>query len=170
MAEAIAVFLEKYLNPYLVVFIISLLPVIELRGGLIVASVLGLNWWLAAIVCMAGNMLPVPFVVIFGKRILVYWSEHGRIKLVRRGARWMRNKAQHVGQRWARRYPRKVWLGILIFVGIPLPGTGAWTAAIASTLMGLRTKYVTLPICLGVILACAAMLLLAYVLPGLFAL
>ncbi|RGB68359.1 MULTISPECIES: COG2426 family protein [Oscillospiraceae] len=133
--------------PYLYVFLISMLPIIELRGGMIAAiTALGLPFPSSYLVCVIGNLLPVPFLLLFGERVLVWCA-----KLPKIGGFFSRilvkadEKAHKIGK-WE-------LLGLMIFVAIPLPGSGAWTGSVIATLLRLRPLYAFFAIALGVLLA-----------------
>lgn len=129
---------------YLYLFLISMLPLVELRGAMIYAAVAEMPFIPSLICCVAGNILPVPFLIKFAKTILIKLSKIKKIggffqKIIDRGNR----KAEKV---------RKAeLLGLFTFVAIPLPGTGAWTASLIATLMQLRVLKSTFAILLGVI-------------------
>lgn len=126
-------------------FFISMVPVIELRGGLPIALADGLNYWLALTVCVFGNLVPVPFIIIFIKRIFSWMRKripklNGLVtKLEERGAK----KGETV-QKYA------FW-GLFILVAIPLPGTGAWTGALVAALLEMKLKRAFPAIALGVV-------------------
>lgn len=164
MAETVSLFFAKYLSPELVVFIISLLPILELRGGLVAASLLGVPWAKAMVIALIGNMLPVPFIILFIEKILHFLKDHGPIKGF---ARWIERKGMTKGAELQRKYPKQVMLGLFIFVAIPLPGTGAWTGALVASFLGLDLKKSAPPICLGVVGASLIMLVITYVIPWL---
>lgn len=123
----------------------SMLPIIELRGGLPIALELGLNYWLALAVCVIGNLIPVPFIIIFIKRIFSWMRKafprlDGFIsRLERRG-----EKKGEAVQKYA------FW-GLFILVAIPLPGTGAWTGALVAALLDMKLKRAFPAIALGVV-------------------
>ncbi len=136
----------------LVVFAISMVPIIELRGALPVGIALGLPPLLAYALCVVGNMLPVPVILLFVRRVFG----------------WMKKKSKRLG-RIAEKLERKAqgkkdqvlkyeWFGLMIFVGIPLPGTGAWTGALIAAMMDMRLKRAFPSILLGVMIAGAIML------------
>ena len=102
----------------------SMLPIVELRGGIPFGVSLGLEVWPAFLAAVVGNMIPVPFIIVFIRRIFKWMRAHNR----RLGelADWLERKAHLKGQK----VTRYKYLGLLIFVAIPLPGTGAWTGAL----------------------------------------
>lgn len=143
----------------LIVFIVSLFPILECRGGLIAAGALNINWVTAYILCFLGNMLPIPFILLFIRRIF-QWLKKFKFwkkvieKLEIRAAR----KSETV-----KKYRQ---LGLMILVAIPLPGTGAWTGALVASLMDMRIKNSLPIIAIGVAIAGFIMTALSY---GLFA-
>lgn len=166
MAETVTHFLQESGIPAeLIIFIISLLPILELRGGMLAATILHVPFLVAAPICIIANMIPVPFIIFFIERILRYLKDHGPIK---RFARWIEAKGMKKGAEFMEKHPEGVKLGLFLFVAIPLPGTGAWTGSLIAALMGLPPKKSAPFICLGVVGACAIMSVLTYLIPGLF--
>ena len=145
------------LTDVLYVFFCSMLPIIELRGSIILGAGLGLPWWLNLIVSIIGNMIPVPFILIFIRRIL-HWMANTKIPLFSKIARWVENKA-HKNSKKITRYAT---FGLTIFVAIPLPGTGAWTGALAAAVLDMRMKNALPAIFLGVVCAAIIMTLASY--------
>ena len=160
---SIGSFLDQYLSPEVIVFIVSMIPILELRGGMIVASLLGVPWAVAAPIAILGNILPVPFIIFFIEHILRFLQQHGPIK---KFATWCETKGRSAGNKLQEKYPKRLWLGLFLFVAIPLPGTGAWTGSLAAALMGIPPKKAAPPICLGVVGACLIMSFITYVLPA----
>lgn len=149
---------------YLVIFIISLFPILELRGGLIAAAVLKLKLIPSFIVCFVGNILPIPFILLFIKKIF----------------KWMKNWKptyklavyfEKKGEKNAKEAESKSFFGKLIFlflfVAIPLPGTGGWTGALVASFMNLKLKYSVPVILVGVLTAGFIMSIICYALPEL---
>ncbi len=144
-----------------IVFIISLFPILELRGGLIAAKLLGVKFIPAFIICFIGNMLPIPFILLFIRKVFQWLKKiNGVNKLIEKlEVRTMRkSKTIEKYREW----------GLLFFVGIPLPGTGGWTGALLAALMDLRMKKAFPIIALGVFIAGVIMSVLTYLVPGLF--
>lgn len=144
-------FIEQFSNltvgmKYLMTFLISMLPIVELRGAVPVGTALGLNPYLVLIVSILGNILPIPFVVIFARKII---SMLKKTRLFARFAAFLEAKAEKNKEKIIK-YEK---LGLFIFVAIPLPGTGAWTGALVSSFLDLRLKNSFLPISLGVVAA-----------------
>lgn len=165
MAESVALFLEKYLSPEVIVFIVSMTPILELRGGLIVAKLLGVPLAVAWPLAVVANMIPVPFIIFFIERILRFLQKHGPIK---KFATSIETKGRKLGAEMEEKYSKKLSLGLFLFVAIPLPGTGAWTGALIAALLGLKPRRSAPPICLGVLGASIIMVTLTYLVPGIF--
>ena len=150
MAESIAnYFVELFrdrIPEELIIFFISLLPILELRGGLIAAGLLNVPWLRAFIICFIGNMLPIPFILLFIRKIFEYMKKLGPFrKLVEK----MERKAEKNSEK-VRKY--ELW-GLFILVAIPLPGTGGWTGALVAALMDMRMKKILPTIAAGVLAA-----------------
>ena len=150
MAESLAnwfvdVFREKTSEEW-IIFIISLFPILELRGGLIAAGLLGVPWAKAFAICFVGNMLPVPFILLFIRKIFEVMK---RSKAFEKIVIKMEKKAEKNGEK-VKKYEL---LGLFILVAIPLPGTGAWTGALVAALMDIRLKKSIPAIALGVVAA-----------------
>ncbi|MHC5268950.1 COG2426 family protein [Enterococcus sp. LJL98] len=165
MLETVLSFFQSFLDPKVTVFVISLLPILELRGGLIAASLLGVPWQVAAPIAVIGNMLPVPFIIFFIETILNFLSVRGPIQKL---ASKMIEKGRSGGEQMLAKYPNRLMIGLFLFVAIPLPGTGAWTGSLIAALLGLPPKKSVVPIALGILTACVIMLILTYYIPGLF--
>lgn len=149
------------LPPLLVVFIISMIPILELRGGLVAASLLGIPMWEAVGVCILGNILPIPFILLFIEKVLI-WMEHCKVKWMNRLALWLKARALGEKSQKIRKYE---FIGILLFVGIPLPGTGAWTGSLIAALLHVNRKKSVPAIFLGLILATIIMCIISYLIP-----
>lgn len=152
----------KDLPPELIVFAISLLPILELRGGLVAAALLGLEWYIAFPICVIGNILPIPFILLFIKQIFKVLR---KLPVFKKIIPKLEKKAGEKGSL----INRGRFIGLFSFVAIPLPGTGAWMGALAATLLDIRMKKSFPIIFLGVITAGIIMLLIAYALPDLCA-
>ena len=146
------------LPPILVPFIISMIPSLERRGGLIAASLLGIPMWQAIGVCILGNILPIPFILLFIEKVLD-WMEKCKIGWMRKLALWL--KARGTGKK-AEKIRKVEFVGLLLFVGIPLPGTGAWTGSLIAALLHVSRKKSVPAIFLGLIMATIIMCLLFY--------
>lgn len=141
------------IKEYLYVFFCSMVPLIELRGSIIIGAGLGLPWFVNFALSVIGNMLPIPFILLFIRKILAWMHTTKYFKGI---AQWLEKKAHSKSDRVL----KYASLGLVLFVGIPLPGTGAWTGALIASLLDMRMKY-SLPaifggVCLaGVIMCCA---------------
>ncbi len=139
------------LQKYLISFLISMVPLIELRGGVPLAVASGIPPLHAIIVCAIGNMLPVPFIYLFARKVLLWGSTKPYI-----GDLFTKflEKGEKAGQKLVHTASRKgLFVALLLFVGIPLPGTGAWTGTLAATLLNMGWKSTTGAVSLGVLLA-----------------
>lgn len=161
MVKALTDFFS-FFPPALVVFIVSLFPIIECRGALIAASFLNVDMWLAIPISILGNLVPIPFIFLFIEKIFAWLKAHTKRigKLVVK----LENKAMSKSEK-VTKYKR---FGLLLFVGIPLPGTGAWTGALIAVLLKLNLKDSVISIFLGVIMATAIMTIISYGIPALF--
>ena len=142
-----------------VIFIISLMPILELRGGLIAATLLKIPYVKAVIICIIGNLLPIPVVLLFLEKIFEFM---GKWKPTKKVVDWLVKK----GNSKREQIDKYGYLGLILFVGIPLPGTGAWTGSLVAILLGLNKKKSFLCICIGVLLAAIIMSILSYVILG----
>ncbi|MBO5246308.1 MAG: small multi-drug export protein [Eubacterium sp.] len=138
------------LKKYFWVFFISMVPLIELRGAIPVSQGLGLPIWQSYVISIVGNMLPVPFIYLFARKVL----EWGRDKpLIGGFFRWCLTKGEHGGQKLQEKAGRGLFVALMLFVGIPLPGTGAWTGTLAASILDMDFKSSVLAVMLGVLLA-----------------
>ena len=143
------------INKELVVFIISLMPILELRGGLLAASLLDIEFIRAAIICVVGNVLPIPIVLLFLKKVLDLFEKWNVTKKI---VDWLLKKVDSKREQ----IDKYGYLGLILFVGIPLPGTGAWTGALLAVMLGMNRKKSFVCILLGVLLAAIIMSILSY--------
>ena len=140
----------------IVTFFISMLPVVELRLGLPYGIALGLEYPLALMAALLGNMVPVPFIIVYIKRIFAWLRKHfPRMDALISGL----EKRAHLKGETVEKYGH--W-GLLLFVAIPLPGTGAWTGALIAALVNIRTAKAVPVILIGVSIAAAIMTLITY--------
>ena len=139
------------LKKYILAFLISMVPLIELRGGVPAAMTMGMSGPEAIAVCSLGNMLPVPFIYLFARKILLWGSTKPHIGPV---FSKILDKGEKAGQKLVATASRKGLFGaLLLFGGIPLPGTGAWTGTLAASLLNMGWKSTTGAVSLGVLLA-----------------
>ena len=144
----------------IVCFIISMVPILELRGGMIAAALFKLPWLRALAFCILGNMLPMPFVLLLIDKIFELLK---KTKMFRPIVEKLEKRA--MGQR--ERIEKYEFWGLVLFVGIPLPGTGGWTVSRAAALMGLRFRKAFPAVILGILLAATIMSVATYVIPWL---
>lgn len=136
---------------YLMIFLISMVPIIELRGAMVYAVGYGLPYIPALIVCVVGNMLPVPFVYFFARKFLTWGVKQKHIGKL---CNFFLVKGETAGQKLVATAGRGgLFVALLLFVGIPLPGTGAWTGTLGASFLNMGVKSTVLSVCLGVILA-----------------
>ena len=138
------------LAKYLLVFLISMVPLIELRGAIPIAVGMGLDTVTAYIICVIGNMLPVPIIYFFARKVLVWGCDK---PIIGKFFTFCLEKGHHGGERLKAKAGRGLFWALLLFVGIPLPGTGAWTGTLAASLLDMGFKKSVLACMGGVVLA-----------------
>lgn len=148
----------SFMPKELIVFIISMVPILELRGGLVAASLLGIGLWKAIIVCVLGNIIPVPFILWFITPIFT-WMKGTKLfsPLVHKLEKKSMSKSEQI--------QKYEFLGLVLFVGIPLPGTGAWTGALIASLLGIKFKKAFPAILVGILMATVIMCIISYGIP-----
>ena len=157
MTEAIKRFFLETVGRELCVFFCSMLPIIECRGAIPLGWGLGLPWWQTVLFSTAGNLLPVPFILLF-IRVVLGWMRKSRVKFFSNIAAWLDRKIEkHKGT-----IEKHSYWGVALFVGIPLPGTGAWTGTLIASVLGLEPKKSFLAAALGVLGATAIMTVISY--------
>lgn len=156
--------LSGSLSGELICFIISLFPILELRGGLLAASpaFLDVPITTALPLCIIGNLIPIPFVLLLIERIIAAME---KFKGTKKFALWLKNKAD---KNKAQIEKYGFW-GLVIFIGIPLPGTGAWTGSLVAALLHMSFKKSLLACILGVLMASVIMCIVSYGILGIFA-
>ena len=138
------------LQSYIMVFFFFFLPLIELRGVIPYSQVMGLPLLESYIIAIIGNMLPVPIIYLFARKVL----EWGADKPVIGGFfTWCLEKGKHGGEKLQAKAGKGLFIALLLFVGIPLPGTGAWTGTLAASLLDIDFKSSILAVMGGVLLA-----------------
>ena len=160
MVEALVNFFSNIIPAELTVFVVSMFPVVELRGGLIAARLLNLELLPAMLLCFIGTVLPAPFILLFLQKIFDLLRNTRFVKLVDRLEARARSKIAQI--------EKYKTFGLLIFVAIPLPGTGAWTGALLASLLDMRLKRAFPVITLGVLVAGVLMTLVSYSVAGVF--
>lgn len=136
------------------VFIISMIPLIEERGGLLAARLLEIPMWKGVLFCVLGNIVPIPFILLLIKKVLHWMADHHMGKL----AGWIEAKAEKNRPK----IEKYGFWGLMLFVGIPLPGTGAWTGSLVAAVFDMDLKKASLSILLGIFLAAVIMTIISY--------
>lgn len=144
------------MKKYLIVLLISMVPLIELRGAIPYAVAFGMPTVPSFIIAIIGNMIPVPFIFLFARRILEWGKDK---KVIGKFFTWCLEKGERGGEKLKTKAGKGLYIALLLFVGIPLPGTGAWTGTLAASLLNLDFKKSTLAAIGGVLLAGTIMLL-----------
>ena len=138
------------LTKYLIIFFVSMVPIIELRGALLIAGGYGLPMIQSYILCVIGNMIPVPFIYLFARKVLTWGADK---PVIGKFFTFCLEKGEKGGQKLQEKAGRGLFLALLLFVGIPLPGTGAWTGTLAASLLNMKFKESVLACMGGVLLA-----------------
>lgn len=138
------------MKKYLLTFLISMVPIVELRGGIPAGVSMGVPWKTAVLICMIGNMVPVPFIFFFARRVLEWGANK---PVIGKFFTWCLEKGHHGGEKLKAKAGKGMFWALLLFVGIPLPGTGAWTGTLAASLLDLDFKKSILAVVCGVALA-----------------
>ena len=139
------------MNKYILAFLVSMVPLIELRGGVPIAIGMGIDLVPALLICIIGNMLPVPFIYFFARKVLLWGQDKPVIGnfftyCIEKGEKGGKKLTEKAGK-------NGLFIALLLFVGIPLPGTGAWTGTLAASFLNMGIKDTTAAVSLGVILA-----------------
>ena len=161
MAESLAGVLVNALHgipPMLIIFIISMIPILELRGGIIAASLLNIPMMHAIPICLLGNFIPIPFILLLIKPIFAWMK---KLKLFRPFVEKLEAKSMSKSDK----IQNYEFLGLLLFVGIPLPGTGAWTGSLIAALLDIDFKKAVLANFCGLLLATTIMCFVSYGIP-----
>ncbi len=136
---------------YLSVFFISMVPIIELRGAMPIALGMGIPFPIALVICAIGNMLPVPFIYFFARKILVWGSNK---RFIGKFFTFCLEKGEKAGQKLVKTAGRGgLFIALMLFVGIPIPGTGAWTGALGASFLDMGFKSTVASVSLGVVMA-----------------
>ncbi len=156
------------LTKYLFLFVVSMIPIVELRGALIIAGGYAaadphFSMLLAYVICVIGNMLPVPIIYLFARKVLVWGADK---KFIGKFFRFCLEKGEKGGKKLEEKAGRGLFLALLLFVGIPLPGTGAWTGTLAASFLDMKFKPTVLAAMGGVLLAGIIMGVSSYLVAG----
>lgn len=145
--------------PYLITFLISMVPLIELRGAIIYAASQQIPLYIAFPICIIGNMIPVPFIFFFARRVLEWGADK---PVIGKFFSWCLKKGHKGGEKLKAKAGKGLFLALLLFVGIPLPGTGAWTGTLAASILDMDFKTSVKAVICGVLLAGVIMATLSY--------
>ena len=144
------------LKKYLLIFLVSMVPLIELRGGVPMAVAMDLPTIPSILVCAVGNMLPVPIIYLFARKVLLWGKDK---PVIGKFFTYCVEKGERGGQKLAKKAGRGgLFVALMLFVGIPLPGTGAWTGTLAASFLNMGFKSASLAVMLGVCIAAGIML------------
>ncbi len=135
---------------YLYVFLISMVPIVELRGAIPIAVGKELNIFLAYVICIVGNMIPVPFIYLFARKLLEWGSDK---PVIGKFFRFCLEKGKKGGDKLQAKAGNGLFVALMLFVGIPLPGTGAWTGTLAASLLDMGFRKSILAVVVGVLIA-----------------
>lgn len=153
------------LTKYLWVFFVSMVPLVELRGSIIISQALQLPVLSSYIVAIIGNMLPVPVIYLFARKVLVWGADK---PVIGKFFSWCLEKGEKGGKKLQEKAGRGLFIALLLFVGIPLPGTGAWTGTLAASILDMDFKSTIIAVMLGVLLAGIIMMVLSVAGFGMF--
>ena len=157
MVEAIKIFFTDILGKELGIMLCSMIPIIELRGAIPLGAALGLPWWQSYLLSVIGNMIPVPFILLFIRKILE-WMCRSKIKFFNKIGNWIDNKAEKNRDK----IEKYSFWGVCLFVAIPLPVTGAWTGSLVAATIEMKFWKAMLSALLGVMIAGVIMTLGSY--------
>ncbi len=139
------------LKKYLFIFFLSMVPILELRGAIPFAVNWELDYWTSLLICAIGNMLPVPLIYFFARKVLLWGADK---KYIGKFFRFCLEKGERAGRKLTEKAGKGgLFMAMLLFVGIPLPGTGAWTGTLAASFLDMGFKTTVISVSLGVILA-----------------
>ena len=153
--------LGQFLPKDLFVFFVSMIPLVELRGGLVIAKILNIELLKANVICIIGNIIPIPFILLFIKQIFAFMKKHNILKGF---VEWCERRAE----KKSAGAERGLFVFLLLFVGIPIPGTGAWMGSLIAALFDFDIKKASIAIFLGIILAAIIVSVFSYGLLDLF--
>lgn len=161
MVDAIKTFFLETVGEELCVFFCSLLPIIECRGAVPMGAIFGLPWWQTMLFSIVGNILPVPFILLFIRKML-RWMQHCKIKFFNRISNWLNAKVE----KHKDKIEKYSYWGVMLFVALPVPGTGAWTGTLIASVLEMEPKKTFLAAFAGVIIATTIMTVVSYAVRG----
>ncbi len=157
MIEAIESFLTETLGAHFGVMICAMIPIIELRGAIPLGAALGMPWWQNYLFAVLGNMIPVPFILLFVKKVIA-WMTSSRVKFFHKIGGFLTRKAEKNREK----IEKYSFWGVCLFVAVPLPVTGAWTGSLVAATIDMKFWKALLSCLFGVMLAGAVMTLASY--------
>ena len=145
------------LRKYLMIFLVSMVPLIELRGSMVMAVGMDLNYLTSLVICVLGNMLPVPIIYLFARKVLLWGCDK---KYIGKFFTFCIEKGEKGGQKLVSKAGRGgLFVALMLFVGVPVPGTGAWTGTLAASFLNMGFKTTVGAVSLGVVIAGIIMML-----------
>lgn len=149
---------------YVMIFFISMVPLIELRGAVPIGLALQMDPAWLVLISVLGNIVPVPFIYLFGRKI-IDWGQDKK-GIIGKFSRWCHEKGVSGGEKLKAKARNGLYIALLLFVGVPLPGTGAWTGTLAASFLGMKFKKSVIYVIGGILMAAAIMLAASYGLLG----
>ena len=157
MGEAISKFFLETVGKELCVFFCSMLPIIELRGAIPMGFAFGLPWWQSYLISVVGNLLPVPFILLF-INVVIKWMAKSKVKFFNKVANFLLERVEKKRDR----IEKYSFWGLCIFIALPLPVTGAWTGSLVAAVIGMKPWKAFLSALLGVLIAGTIVTLIVY--------
>lgn len=148
------------LKHYIMIFFISMVPLIELRGAILYSQIFGLPIVPSFIICIIGNMVPIPIIYLFARKVLIWGADK---PVIGKFFTFCLEKGEKGGKKLQEKAGRGLFLALLLFVGIPVPGTGAWTGTLAASILDMDFKSTVAAVLLGILLAGVIMMTLSFV-------
>ena len=146
------------IKKYLIIFFISMVPLVELRGAIPFSQGFGLPVIQSYIICIIGNMLPVPIIYLFARKVLEWGADK---PVIGKFFTWCLDKGHKGGKKLQEKAGKGLFVALLLFVGIPVPGTGAWTGTLAASILDMDFKSTVVAVMLGVLLAGVIMMVVS---------
>ena len=151
------------LKHYVMIFFVSMVPIVELRGAIPISQGFGLPLLQSYIICVIGNMLPVPVIFFFARKVLIWGKDK---KFIGGFFTWCLDKGERGGEKLKEKAGKGLYVALLLFVGIPLPGTGAWTGSLIASLLEVDIKKSSIAIFCGLVMATVIMYVVSYGIVG----
>ena len=148
------------LKHYIMIFFISMVPLIELRGAIPYSQIFGLPIVPSFIICIIGNMVPIPIIYLFARKVLIWGADK---PVIGKFFTFCLEKGEKGGKKLQEKAGRGLFLALLLFVGIRVPGTGAWTGTLAASILDMDFKSTVAAVLLGILLAGVIMMTLSFV-------